>query len=76
MWITCPKDFISFPHLSPSLPIFHRFLQILLGFPSDLSANACLVAGYKTPIVADIHFTPKVALVCADFVDKVEPVDR
>ncbi|CAL1157888.1 unnamed protein product [Cladocopium goreaui] len=27
--------------------------------------------GYKTPIVADIHFTPKVALVCADFVDKV-----
>eukprot|EP00439_Symbiodinium_sp_Y106_P012981 s3795_g1.t3 len=27
--------------------------------------------GYKTPLVADIHFTPKVALVCADFVDKV-----
>jgi (E)-4-hydroxy-3-methylbut-2-enyl-diphosphate synthase len=27
--------------------------------------------GYNTPIVADIHFTPKVALVCADFVDKV-----
>jgi len=27
--------------------------------------------GYRTPIVADIHFTPKVALVCADFVDKV-----
>eukprot|EP00441_Pelagodinium_beii_P019752 CAMPEP_0197654360 /NCGR_PEP_ID=MMETSP1338-20131121/38807_1 /TAXON_ID=43686 ORGANISM="Pelagodinium beii, Strain RCC1491" /NCGR_SAMPLE_ID=MMETSP1338 /ASSEMBLY_ACC=CAM_ASM_000754 /LENGTH=792 /DNA_ID=CAMNT_0043229801 /DNA_START=75 /DNA_END=2454 /DNA_ORIENTATION=- len=27
--------------------------------------------GYKTAIVADIHFTPKVALVCADFVDKV-----
>mmetsp|Transcript_63398 Transcript_63398/g.198456 ORF Transcript_63398/g.198456 Transcript_63398/m.198456 type:complete len:635 (-) Transcript_63398:25-1929(-) len=27
--------------------------------------------GYKTPIVADIHFTPKVALECADFVDKV-----
>eukprot|EP00448_Togula_jolla_P012108 CAMPEP_0170595968 /NCGR_PEP_ID=MMETSP0224-20130122/14851_1 /TAXON_ID=285029 /ORGANISM="Togula jolla, Strain CCCM 725" /LENGTH=769 /DNA_ID=CAMNT_0010920197 /DNA_START=50 /DNA_END=2359 /DNA_ORIENTATION=- len=27
--------------------------------------------GYTTPIVADIHFTPKVALVCADFVDKV-----
>lgn len=27
-------------------------------------------AGCKTPIVADIHFTPKVALVCADFVDK------
>lgn len=27
--------------------------------------------GYTTPIVADIHFTPKVALVCAEFVDKV-----
>merc|ERR1719436_354351 len=27
--------------------------------------------GYKTPIVADIHFTPKVAMVAADFVDKV-----
>jgi len=27
--------------------------------------------GYKTAIVADIHFTPKVALACADFVDKV-----
>eukprot|EP00930_Biecheleria_cincta_P053007 TRINITY_DN3832_c0_g1_i1.p1 TRINITY_DN3832_c0_g1~~TRINITY_DN3832_c0_g1_i1.p1 ORF type:complete len:830 (-),score=153.20 TRINITY_DN3832_c0_g1_i1:319-2532(-) len=27
--------------------------------------------GCTTPIVADIHFTPKVALVCADFVDKV-----
>eukprot|EP00927_Polykrikos_kofoidii_P053559 TRINITY_DN48168_c0_g1_i1.p1 TRINITY_DN48168_c0_g1~~TRINITY_DN48168_c0_g1_i1.p1 ORF type:complete len:831 (-),score=166.12 TRINITY_DN48168_c0_g1_i1:216-2708(-) len=27
--------------------------------------------GYTTPIVADIHFTPKVALVAADFVDKV-----
>lgn len=27
--------------------------------------------GYKTPLVADIHFTPKVALVVADFVDKV-----
>mmetsp|Transcript_2611 Transcript_2611/g.7430 ORF Transcript_2611/g.7430 Transcript_2611/m.7430 type:complete len:777 (-) Transcript_2611:139-2469(-) len=27
--------------------------------------------GYTTPIVADIHFTPKVALLCADFVDKV-----
>ncbi|CAE8717680.1 unnamed protein product, partial [Polarella glacialis] len=27
--------------------------------------------GYHTPIVADIHFTPKVALACADFVDKV-----
>eukprot|EP00929_Paragymnodinium_shiwhaense_P039232 TRINITY_DN2062_c1_g1_i1.p1 TRINITY_DN2062_c1_g1~~TRINITY_DN2062_c1_g1_i1.p1 ORF type:complete len:767 (-),score=226.87 TRINITY_DN2062_c1_g1_i1:488-2788(-) len=27
--------------------------------------------GYTTPIVADIHFTPKVALACADFVDKV-----
>lgn len=27
--------------------------------------------GYNTPIVADIHFTPKVALHCADFVDKV-----
>ncbi|CAK8989444.1 unnamed protein product [Durusdinium trenchii] len=30
-----------------------------------------LEKGCKTPIVADIHFTPKVALVCADFVDKV-----
>mmetsp|Transcript_69574 Transcript_69574/g.175712 ORF Transcript_69574/g.175712 Transcript_69574/m.175712 type:complete len:787 (-) Transcript_69574:211-2571(-) len=27
--------------------------------------------GYSTPIVADIHFTPKVALACADYVDKV-----
>jgi len=27
--------------------------------------------GYKTPLVADIHFTPKVALHVADFVDKV-----
>lgn len=27
--------------------------------------------GYKTPIVADIHFTPKVALVAADFCDKI-----
>mmetsp|Transcript_72139 Transcript_72139/g.146305 ORF Transcript_72139/g.146305 Transcript_72139/m.146305 type:complete len:804 (+) Transcript_72139:89-2500(+) len=27
--------------------------------------------GYTTPLVADIHFTPKVALACADFVDKV-----
>mmetsp|Transcript_69735 Transcript_69735/g.167416 ORF Transcript_69735/g.167416 Transcript_69735/m.167416 type:complete len:791 (-) Transcript_69735:223-2595(-) len=27
--------------------------------------------GYTTPIVADIHFTPKVALVVADHVDKV-----
>merc|ERR1719217_735276 len=27
--------------------------------------------GYTTPIVADIHFTPKVALVAADFVDKI-----
>lgn len=27
--------------------------------------------GYKTPIVADIHFTPKVALVAADYVDKI-----
>jgi (E)-4-hydroxy-3-methylbut-2-enyl-diphosphate synthase len=27
--------------------------------------------GCFTPIVADIHFTPKVALACADFVDKV-----
>eukprot|EP00928_Gymnodinium_smaydae_P021153 TRINITY_DN18232_c0_g1_i1.p1 TRINITY_DN18232_c0_g1~~TRINITY_DN18232_c0_g1_i1.p1 ORF type:complete len:825 (+),score=246.03 TRINITY_DN18232_c0_g1_i1:112-2475(+) len=27
--------------------------------------------GYKTPLVADIHFTPKVALVAADFVDKI-----
>jgi len=27
--------------------------------------------GYTTPIVADIHFTPKVALACADYVDKV-----
>lgn len=27
--------------------------------------------GYKTPLVADIHFTPKVALACADYVDKV-----
>jgi (E)-4-hydroxy-3-methylbut-2-enyl-diphosphate synthase len=27
--------------------------------------------GYSTPIVADIHFTPKVALACADWVDKV-----
>jgi (E)-4-hydroxy-3-methylbut-2-enyl-diphosphate synthase len=27
--------------------------------------------GYSTPIVADIHFTPKVALKCAEYVDKV-----
>jgi len=27
--------------------------------------------GYHTPIVADIHFTPKVALRCAEYVDKV-----
>eukprot|EP00929_Paragymnodinium_shiwhaense_P039224 TRINITY_DN2062_c0_g1_i11.p1 TRINITY_DN2062_c0_g1~~TRINITY_DN2062_c0_g1_i11.p1 ORF type:complete len:793 (-),score=181.89 TRINITY_DN2062_c0_g1_i11:331-2640(-) len=27
--------------------------------------------GYTTPIVADIHFTPKVALVAAEFVDKI-----
>jgi len=27
--------------------------------------------GYTTGLVADIHFTPKVALACADFVDKV-----
>jgi len=27
--------------------------------------------GYTTPLVADIHFTPKVALHCANFVDKV-----
>merc|ERR1719436_1198034 len=27
--------------------------------------------GYTTPIVADIHFTPKVAMVVADYVDKV-----
>jgi len=27
--------------------------------------------GYHTPIVADIHFTPKVALKCAEYVDKV-----
>jgi len=27
--------------------------------------------GYKTPLVADIHFTPKVALKVADYVDKV-----
>jgi (E)-4-hydroxy-3-methylbut-2-enyl-diphosphate synthase len=27
--------------------------------------------GYKTPLVADIHFTPKVALKVADHVDKV-----
>jgi len=27
--------------------------------------------GYTTGIVADIHFTPKVALACAEFVDKV-----
>jgi (E)-4-hydroxy-3-methylbut-2-enyl-diphosphate synthase len=27
--------------------------------------------GYTIPIVADIHFTPKVALKCAEFVDKV-----
>jgi len=27
--------------------------------------------GYATPIVADIHFTPKVAMVVADFVDKI-----
>ena len=32
--------------------------------------------GYKTPLVADIHFTPKVALVCADFVDKVRHCRR
>jgi len=27
--------------------------------------------GYTTPLVADIHFTPKVALVAADHVDKI-----
>jgi (E)-4-hydroxy-3-methylbut-2-enyl-diphosphate synthase len=27
--------------------------------------------GYKTPLVADIHFTPKVALKVAEYVDKV-----
>merc|ERR1719265_1015210 len=27
--------------------------------------------GYTTPLVADIHFTPKVALKVAEFVDKV-----
>jgi len=27
--------------------------------------------GYTTPLVADIHFTPKVALVAANFVDKI-----
>jgi len=27
--------------------------------------------GYTTPIVADIHFTPKVAMVAADYVDKI-----
>merc|ERR1719313_448634 len=27
--------------------------------------------GCFTPIVADIHFTPKVAIACAEFVDKV-----
>merc|ERR1719491_1589661 len=27
--------------------------------------------GYTTPIVADIHFTPKVAMLAADYVDKI-----
>merc|ERR1719336_1921175 len=27
--------------------------------------------GYTTPLVADIHFTPKVAMLAADFVDKI-----
>jgi len=27
--------------------------------------------GYSTPLVADIHFTPKVAMLAADYVDKI-----
>lgn len=33
--------------------------------------NCLIQAGYTIPLVADIHFFPKAALVVADFVDKV-----
>ena len=54
----------SVPHISPYLPT--------CSFSDGISQLSNRSAGYKTPIVADIHFTPKVALVCADFVDKAE----